>query len=144
MVHVPYKGGAPAMADLLAGHIDLMFSVLPTAVPHIRTGRVRAIAVTTARRVESLPDIPTLDESGVKGFDFSGWIGLLGPAGLPRSIVAQLGAESNRAIQGPLRKALIDAGLGLSVGSPEEFASFIARDTANIAKVVKAAKIEPQ
>ncbi len=144
MLHVPYKGGAPAMADLLAGHIDFMFSVVPTAMPFIANGRVRAIALTSARRIESMPQVPTLDESGLKGFDFSGWIGMLGPAGLPRPIVMQLNAEGNKAIVGSLRRQLVDLGLGLAGGTPEQFAEFIRVDTLNVAKVVMAAKIEPQ
>lgn len=144
IVHVPYKGGAPAMIDLLAGQIDFIFSVVPTAVPYINSGRVRGIALTSLKRIESLPDVPTLNESGLKGFELSGWIGLLGPAGLPRPIVTLLNAETNKAVTGPLRKQLIDLGLGLDPGTPEQFAAFIKEDTARIAKVVKAAKIEPQ
>lgn len=144
IVHVPYKGGAPAMIDLLAGQIDFIFSVVPTAVPYIKNGRVRPIAVTSITRVESLPDVPTLNESGVTGFDFSGWIALLGPANMPREIVKQLNAEANKAISGPLRKPLIDLGLGIAGGTPEQFAAFIKEDTAKIAKIVKAAKIPPQ
>jgi len=144
IVHVPYKGGAPAMIDLLAGQIDFIFSVVPTAVPYINSGRVRGIALTSLKRIESLPNVPTLDESGLKGFELSGWIGLLGPAGLPRPLVTQLNAETNKAVTGPLRKQLIDLGLGLDPGTPEQFAAFIKEDTARIAKVVKAAKIEPQ
>ena len=144
IVHVPYKGGAPAMVDLLSGQIDFMFSVVPTAVPYIKSGRVRGVALTSKNRIESLPDVPTLHESGLTGFDFSGWIGLLGPANLPRDLVTQLNAEVNRAVKGPLRKPLIDLGLGLAPGSPEQFAAFIREDTAKIAKVVKAANIPPQ
>ena len=144
IVHVPYKGGAPAMIDLLSGQIDFMFSVVPTAVPYIKSGRVRGIALTSKNRIESLPDVPTLHESGVSGFDFSGWIGLLGPANLPRELVAQLNAEANKAVKGPLRKQLVDLGLGVAGGTPEQFAAFIREDTAKIAKVVKAANIPPQ
>ena len=144
IVHVPYKGGAPAMIDLLAGEIDFMFSVIPTAVPYIKSGRVRAIALTSSKRVESLPEIPTLDESGVKGFELSGWIALFGPANLPRDIVTFLNVEANKAIQGPMRKQLVDLGLGVAGGTPEQLATFIREDTNRIAKVVKAAKIPPQ
>ncbi|MGH8617030.1 MAG: Bug family tripartite tricarboxylate transporter substrate binding protein [Burkholderiales bacterium] len=144
IVHVPYKGGAPAMIDLLAGQIDFIFSVVPTAVPYINSGRVRGIALTSMKRIESLPDVPTLNESGLKGFELSGWIGLLGPANLPRPLVTQLNAETNKAVSGPLRKQLIELGLGLDPGTPEQFATFIKEDTVRIGKVVKAAKIEPQ
>ena len=144
MVHVPYKGGAPAMVDLLSGQIDFMFSVVPTAVPYIKSGRVRAIALTSSKRLESLPEIPTLHESGVKGFDFSGWIALFGPANLPRDLVTLLNAEANKAIQGPMRRQLVDLGLGVSGGTPEQLAAFVREDTIKIAKVVKAANIPPQ
>lgn len=144
IVHVPYKGGAPAMIDLLSGQIDFMFSVVPTAVPHIKAGRVRPIALTSLNRIESLPDVPTLHESGVTGFELSGWIGLLGPANLPRDIVTQLNTRVNEAVGGPLRKPLVDLGLAPSPGTPEQFAAFIREDTAKIAKIVKAANIPPQ
>ena len=144
ILHVPYKGGAPAMVDLLAGQIDFMFSVVPTAVPYIKAGRVRGVALTSRQRIESLPDVPTLHESGVSGFELSGWIGLLSPANLPRELVAQLNAEVNKAVKGPLRKPLVDLGLGLAPGTPAEFAAFIREDTAKIAKIVKAANIPPQ
>jgi tripartite-type tricarboxylate transporter receptor subunit TctC len=144
IVHVPYKGGAPAMIDLLSGQIDFMFSVVPTAVPYIKSGRLRGVALTSKNRIESLPDVPTLHESGVTGFDFSGWIGLLGPANMPRDVVTQLNAEVNKAVKGALRKPLVDLGLGLAPGSPEQFAAFIREDTAKIAKIVKAANIPPQ
>lgn len=141
IIHVPYKGGAPATVGLLTGEIDFIFSVVPTAVPHIRSGRVRAIAMTSMKRVESLPDVPTLHESGVKGFDFSGWIGLLGPASMPRELVMLLNAEANKAVNGALRKRLIDLGLSVADGTPEQFAAFIQEDTIKIAKIVKTANI---
>jgi tripartite-type tricarboxylate transporter receptor subunit TctC len=144
IVHVPYKGGAPAMIDLLSGQIDFIFSVVPTAVPYIKNGRVRAIALTSAKRIESLPDVPTLHESGVTGFDFSGWIALFGPANLPREIVAQLNSEANKAVNGPLRKQLVDLGLSVAGGTPEQLAAFVREDTAKIARIVKAANIPPQ
>ncbi len=142
LVHVPYKGGPPAMNDLLAGQIDFSFAVVPTATPHIKSGRVRAIAVTSMKRVESLPDIPTLDESGVKGFDFSGWIGFLGPAKLPREVVMKLNAETLKALSDDiLRKKLIDLGLTVVGSTPEQFEAFIKQDTAKISKIVKSANI---
>ena len=144
ITHVPYRGGAPAMIDLLSGQIDFIFSVVPTAVPYIKNGKVRPIALTSMKRIESLPDVPTLHESGVKGFDFSGWIGILGPANLPRDIVTQLHTQAQKAVTGPLRPRLVDLGLGIAAGTPEEFAAFIKEDTGKIAKIVKAANIPPQ
>jgi tripartite-type tricarboxylate transporter receptor subunit TctC len=144
IVHVPYKGGSPAMVDLLSGQIDFIFSVVPTAVPYIRNGRVRAIALTSKSRIESLPDVPTLHESGVTGFDYAGWVGMLGPANMPRELVMQLNSEANKAVNGPLRKPLVDLGLGVAGGTPEQFAALIKEDTAKISRIAKAASIEPQ
>ena len=99
IVHVPYKGAPPAMNDLLAGHVALSFATSPSAVPHVKTGKLRALAVSTARRVSALPDVPTIDEAGVPGFEASGANGLVGPAGMPRDIVEKL----NAAIAGSLK-----------------------------------------
>ncbi|MCC7485572.1 MAG: tripartite tricarboxylate transporter substrate binding protein [Burkholderiales bacterium] len=144
--HVPYKGGALAMSDLLGGHIYFMFSPAPTATPYLRSNRMRALAVTSLRRIESLPGVPTLDESGVRGYDFSSWIGLLGPASLPREIVSRLHDETTKAIAEPaLRGKLLDMGLGLPPGrTPEEFGRFIAQDTVTTARVIKFAKVQPE
>jgi tripartite-type tricarboxylate transporter receptor subunit TctC len=106
---------------------------------------MRAIAVTSMRRIESLPSVPTLDESGVPGYDFSSWIGLLGPARLPRDIVDKLNAETIKAITDPgLRKKMVDLGLDMPVQTPEQFARFIRNDTATAAKVIRTARIQPE
>jgi tripartite-type tricarboxylate transporter receptor subunit TctC len=144
--HIPYKGGALAMTDVLGGQIYFMFSPVPTATPYLAAGKMRAIAVTSTRRVVSLPNVPTLDESGVRGYDYSSWIGLLGPARLPREIVMKLNAESARAVAEPaLRKKLLELGLDIPpAATPEQFAKFIAQDIALNSKVIKQAKVQPE
>jgi tripartite-type tricarboxylate transporter receptor subunit TctC len=144
--HIPYKGGALAMTDVLGGQIYFMFSPVPTAMPYLAAGKMRAIAVTSTRRVESLPNVPTLDESGVRGYDYSSWIGLLGPAHLPREITSKLNAEAARAVAEPsLHKKLLELGLDVPpAGTTEQFAKFIAQDIALNAKVIKQAKVQPE
>lgn len=144
--HIPYKGGALAMTDVLGGQIYFMFSPVPTATPYLGSGKMRAIAVTSTRRVESLPDVPTLDESGVRGYDYSSWIGLLGPAHLPRDITQKLNAESARAVAEPaMRKRLLELGLEIPpAATPEQFAKFIGQDIELNAKVIKAARVQPE
>jgi tripartite-type tricarboxylate transporter receptor subunit TctC len=144
--HIPYKGGALAMTDVLGGQIYFMFSPVPTATTYLTAGKMRAIAVTSTRRVESLPNVPTLDESGVRGYDYSSWIGLLGPSHLPREIVLKLNAESAKAVAEPgLRRKLLDLGLDIPpAATPEQFAKFIAQDIALNAKVIKQARVQPE
>lgn len=138
MVHVPYKGSAPALIDLVGGHVDLMFENVPTAIPYIQTGKLRALGVTSVQRSGMLRDVPTMQEVGLKGFDFHGWIGVLAPAATPKDIVARLNAEIQNAISGDLRKRLTELGLDVAGGTPEQFAAFMHRDIAKYAKLVKA------
>ncbi|MGH8618443.1 MAG: Bug family tripartite tricarboxylate transporter substrate binding protein [Burkholderiales bacterium] len=144
--HIPYKGGALAMTDVLGGQIYFMFSPVPTATPYLAGNRMRALAVTSLARVESIPDVPTLNESGVKGYDFSSWIGLLGPAKLPADIVAKLNGEVTKAVADPvLRKKLVEMGFVIPPATtPEQFAKFIAEDITVTAKVIKVAKIQAE
>ena len=133
------------MTELLSGEITFMFSPGPTATPYLKAKRMRAIAVTSTRRVKSMPEIPTLHESGVPGYDFSGWIGLLGPANLPRELVTKLHGETSKALGEPgLNRQFLDLGFDLPGGTPEEFARFIKEDIAKTATIVSAAKIKPQ
>ncbi len=144
--HIPYKGGALAMTDVLGGQIYFMFSPVPTATPFLSANKMRALAVTSMRRVESIPDVPTLNESGVRSYDFSSWIGLLGPANLPRDIVTKLHGETMKVVAEPaMKKKLFDLGVSIPPAeTPEKFAKFIAQDTATTAKVIKAAKVQPE
>jgi tripartite-type tricarboxylate transporter receptor subunit TctC len=138
MAHVPYKGSAPAVQDLLGGQVQLMFDNLPSALPHIKGGKLRALAVTSAQRAPVLPDVPTIAEAGLPGFEASSWFGVLAPAGTPPAIVAKLNAEIAKWLASPEAKEKLQAqGANVAGGPPEEFAKHIAAETAKWAKVVK-------
>ncbi len=144
IVHVPYKGGAPATLDLISGQIEFMFDPAPTAVPLVKTGRVRALAVTSSQRSKVLPDLPTMSEAGLKGFELRGWIGLLAPAGTPRDIIDRLNAEVQKQLAGDLSGRLLELGLDVAGGTPEQFGAFIKEDIAKYGKIMKAAGIPQQ
>ena len=144
ITHVPYKGGAPAMTDLISGQIDFMFDPVPTAMQVVKAGKVKAIAVTSLRRSEVLPELPTVAESGLDGFELRGWIGLLAPAGTPQPIVSRLHAEVTKMLAGDLRTKLLELGLDVAGGTPEQFAAFIREDIAKYGRIVKAAGIPQQ
>ena len=136
--HVPYKGAAQALADLLGGNVELYMSSVPTMLGQIKQGRVRALAVTSTKRTEDLPEIPTINESGYKGFDAVTWFGFLAPAGTPREVVARLNAEFNKALKEPeMRKKLAAEGADPVGGTPEQFAALIKDDIVRWGKVVK-------
>jgi tripartite-type tricarboxylate transporter receptor subunit TctC len=138
LLHVPYKGAAPALTDVVGGQVDLFFASLPAAAPQVKAGRLRALAVTTAQRAAAMPEVPTIAESGYKGFDASSWYGVLAPAGTPRAIVTQLNAEITRFLQLPDMKArLANDSVEVRAGTPEAFASFIAAERDKWAKAVK-------
>ena len=141
MVHIPYKGSAPAVADLSAGRVQLMFDNLASALPHIQAGKVRALAVTTARRSTFLPDLPTLEEAGVRPFDLTTWWGLMAPAGTPQSIVDRLAAAARRALQAPeLRERWRAMGSEPpAITTPAEFTAFVERERQLYAVLVKRA-----
>jgi len=138
MTHVPYKGAAPATVELVGGHVPIMFNNMLSAVPHIKAGRLRALAVTTGKRSSALPDIPTIAESGVEGYDVSGWYGVLGPAGLPTGVLGRLNGAINRAVQQPdVVKQLAAEGIDAVSSSPDEFAARIRKEITKWAAVVK-------
>ena len=138
IVHVPYKGGAPAIADLIAGNVQLMFESTNSIAPHVRAGRVRALAVTGARRSASLPDVPTLMEAGVPGYEVTAWTGVIAPAHLPRPVLDKLNAAVNAAIVEPkVKERLAQMGSEGGGGSPEDYAGLIRRDSAKWAEVIK-------
>jgi tripartite-type tricarboxylate transporter receptor subunit TctC len=139
MVHIPYKGGAPAMADLLAGQVQLMFDNLANALPNVKAGRLRALAVTTLARSPAMPELPTIAESGLPGFDLSTWFGVMAPAGTPPEIVSKLNAEIARALSAKdMRERLEKMGAEPPINNtPEHFAAFIRTEAAKYAKVVK-------
>jgi tripartite-type tricarboxylate transporter receptor subunit TctC len=136
--HVPYKGASQALTDVISGNVELYMSSVPTLIGQIKQGKLRALAVSSAKRVDDLPNVPTLNESGYAGFNAVTWFGLLAPAGTPKEVVARLNAEFNKALQQPeLRKKLGDEGADPAGGTPEQFASLIKDDIARWGKVVK-------
>lgn len=143
LVHVPYNGSGPAMNALLGGQIDVAISDPPPAMPHIRAGNLRALAVTTATRSRSLPDVPTIAEAGVPGFDFTSWWGVFGPANLPPPIVERLQREFAKALEQPDVKSSLASFSAEPVGStPEAFAATVKSEVEKFDKVVKAANIK--
>jgi tripartite-type tricarboxylate transporter receptor subunit TctC len=145
IVHVPYKGNAPALTDLLGGHVEMIFSGVPALVPHIQSGRVRAIAIGSLKRFPALPNVPTFDESGVKGYEATTWFGLLAPAKTPKDIVARLNVEVDKALKSAdIKERFMNDGLEPMGGSAEAFAKFMRSEIDKYAKVVKAADIPKQ
>jgi len=138
ITHIPYKGSAPALQDLVGGQVQMMFDNLPPSLPQIKAGKLRALAVTSAARASALPDVPTLAESGLPGFEASSWFGILAPAGTPAPIVAKLNAEIARYLATPeAKEKLAKQGANAAGGTPDDFAKHIAAETAKWAKVVK-------
>ncbi len=142
LVHVPYKGGGPAVTDLVAGRISVYFATVALAAPHIRAGRLTAIGVTTGKRISTFPHLPTIAESGLPGYEVAGWYGLLAPARTPAPIINQLGVEVRKAVQTPESRDKLSA-LGVeAVGStPAELERLIKADVAKWAKVIKGLNI---
>jgi tripartite-type tricarboxylate transporter receptor subunit TctC len=142
LLHVPYKGSAPLTTDLLGGQVDMSFDTLTPLVQHIKAGKLRALAVTTAKRSSTLPDVPTLAEAGMKDFDQGTWFGILAPAATPAEVVARLNAEMVKIIQSPeFRKRMEEIGAEPVGDSPAQMAAQIKDDTAKYAKLVKDAKV---
>jgi tripartite-type tricarboxylate transporter receptor subunit TctC len=138
LTHVPYKGAAQGATDLIGGQVQLYVSSIPTLIGHIKGGKMRAIAVTSAKRADDLPQVPTIAESGYKGFEAVTWFGIAGPANLPKEIVAKLNADINKALQAPdLQKKLGDQGADVAGSTPEQFAKLIRDDIARWGKIVK-------
>ncbi len=138
LTHIPYKGAAQGINDVIGGQVQLYMSSVPTLLGHIKNGKLRAIAVTAAKRTDDLPQVPTVAESGYKGFEAVTWFGLLGPAKLPASVVSSVNAELNKALNAPdLRKKLEDQGLNVTPSSSEDLGKLIRTDIAKWAPVVK-------
>jgi tripartite-type tricarboxylate transporter receptor subunit TctC len=142
MLHLPYRGSNPALLDLLAGNTDLMFDNLPSALPHIKSGKLKALAVTSASRSAAVPDLPTVAEAGgaaLNGFEASSWFGLLAPAAMPADVVQRLQQETAKALSSPvLKERLLAQGAIPSGMTSADFAKHIAAETAKWARVVKA------
>jgi tripartite-type tricarboxylate transporter receptor subunit TctC len=142
LVHVPYKGGGPAMIDLIAGHIEIFVAVISTATPQVKAGKARALAVTGPKRAASLPDVPTVAEAALKGYEATNWYGYVVPSATPRAIVERLHQATVTVLGMPdVRKALLDQGIEAAPSSPERFAAYVRSETAKWTKVIQAARI---
>lgn len=139
IVHVPYKGTGPALTDLLGGQINMMVSTFASALPHVKSGRMRALGVTTAKRSPAAPDVPTLIEGGVAGYDYSTWYGLLAPAGTPKPIIDMLNATNRKVLaRDDIKQKLESQGVDPIVNTPAEFSAYMKSETEKWGKVVKA------
>jgi tripartite-type tricarboxylate transporter receptor subunit TctC len=138
MTHVPYKGAVPALQDLLGGRISMVFSSMPPALPHVAAGKIRALAVTSSKRSPVTPDVPTIAETGLAGYEVLNWYGVLGPAGMPKDIVGKLNGEIHGILTLPdVKKQLASQGAEVLTSTPQEFGAFISSETKKWAKVVK-------
>jgi tripartite-type tricarboxylate transporter receptor subunit TctC len=145
ITHVPYKGGAPAMTDLLGGQINLVFATAASAVPHIQSGKIRALAVTTTKRSQLVPDLPTVAEAGLPGFEANNWYGLVVPAKTPRPIIDRLHKEFVAVLNMPdIKDVLFKQGLDAAPSTPDKFGAYIKSETAKWAKVIKASGAKPE
>jgi tripartite-type tricarboxylate transporter receptor subunit TctC len=145
MVNVAYKGGAPALADLVGGHIDLMFETSPTAVPYVKSGKLKALAVTSEKRLQSLPDVPTVAEAGVSGYKAVYWMGLLAPAKTPPAIINKLNVATQKILATPdAQRQISDVSLSPGGGTAAEFAAFIRAESSAYAKLIKELNIPAQ
>ena len=145
LTHIPYKGGGQAMTDLLGGTIPLVYTAVAGAVSHVKAGKLHAVAVSSAQRAPSLPEVPTFIEAGVADFDINSWVGLLAPAKTPRAIVDRLNTELNAVLNDPVvRERLVTLGITASPGGPERFGRDMARDLSRYASVVKSANIKAE
>lgn len=143
MVHVPFKGGGPSALNLVAGHVQISFDVIPVVISHVKAGKLRPIAVTSEKRTALMPGVPTVNESGLKGFDLSTWWGLVAPAAVSKEVIARLHEETVRALRLPGVRELIASNGADTVGnSPAEFASFIRNERAKYARIIKEANVK--
>ncbi len=145
LLFIPYKGEGPAVADTIGGQISMVFSNLPVALPQARSGRLRGLAVTSAQRVSTAPDIPTAAESGLPGYEAFTWFGLFAPAATPREIVNKLAAEAAAGLNAPeAKERMVGMGLFVVANPPDEFAAFVKKEIPRWAKIVKDAGVKPQ
>jgi tripartite-type tricarboxylate transporter receptor subunit TctC len=146
VLHVPYKGGAPALNDLLGGQIQAMFETSPTALPYAKEkdGKLRALAITSAKRSPLLPNLPTVAEAGVPGFESVTWIGMVAPASTPKAVIDRVNAELNKALHADMGKQFAEIALDPAGGTPADMAEAIRKDSAEYGRILKAAGVEPQ
>jgi tripartite-type tricarboxylate transporter receptor subunit TctC len=143
MTHVPYKGGGPAIIDLIAGHVPSFFAVISTAVPHVRSGKIRPIAVTGVKRAEALPDVPTVDEAGVKGYAATNWYGMLAPAATPPHVIERLNREMNAALKtSDVVSFLKDNGIDPAPGTPADFDRYIQAEQKKWTPIIRKSNIK--
>lgn len=143
LTHIPYKGSAPAVTDLIGGQVQALFDNVPNVIQHVKAGRLRALAITTAKRAAAMPEIPTVDEAGVPGYQVSVWFGVVAPSATPKDVVARLNAEINRVIGLPeVKERFSQSGIEIVGGSPEVFDRQIREQVATWGKVVKEANIK--
>ena len=143
LTHIPYKGNGPAIADLLAGHVSLLFSGGPPVAGHVKSGKLKILGVSTAKRHPSMPDVPTLAESGVAGYEVTAWFGFIAPAGVPKDVITRLNAEIAAALAAPeVQTKLAGLGAELKASTPEEFGSVIDSEIDKWARVIRAADIK--
>jgi tripartite-type tricarboxylate transporter receptor subunit TctC len=145
MLHIPYRGTAPSITDLIAGQVDATFTGAPAVLPHVKSGRLRALAVSSAQRIAALPDVPTVAESGYPGFEADQWYGVVAPTGTPAAVVARLNAEINKALALPdvAQQMAVEGALPMP-GTPQAFAALIQRELPRWAEVVKAGNVKPE
>ena len=144
MVHIPYKGSGPAMTDLIGGQVLTMVETVPAALPHIKAGKLRALAVTTPQRISMLPDVPTASEAGLPGFDVSSMFGILAPAGTPKEIITKLNAEITKLLAMPeVKEQLLSQGAYSVITTPEQATARIHHEVEMWAKVIKDANVKP-
>jgi tripartite-type tricarboxylate transporter receptor subunit TctC len=142
MLHVPYKGSAPAMTDLLGGHVQLMFADSPTAMPHIKAGKLRALGISSVQRSVLMPEVPTIAEAGVPGYESNSWVGLVAPVGTPTPIVSRINTDLVKSLNDPaVKEKLLEIGGEPMPGTPEQFGQFIHSETMKWAKIIKEADI---
>ncbi|MBI4192558.1 MAG: tripartite tricarboxylate transporter substrate binding protein, partial [Betaproteobacteria bacterium] len=145
LVHVAYKGSAPALTDLISGQVQIMFGTMPATLPQVKAGKLRALGVSGAKRTPAAPDVPTIAEAGVPGFEVLNWYGIVAPSKAPRAIVQKLNLSLVKTLKLPeMRGSLGTQGLEAAGGTPEKFGAFIKSEIANYAKVVKAAGIRAE
>jgi tripartite-type tricarboxylate transporter receptor subunit TctC len=145
IVHVPYKGNSPALTDTIGGQVEMIFSGVPLLVPHIQAGRIRAIAIGSLKRFPAIPNVPTMDESGLKGYEATTWFGLMAPIKTPREIVTRLNTEVGKILAGAdVRERFVNEGVDPIGGTTEQFGAFIREEINKYAKVVKAASLKAE
>jgi tripartite-type tricarboxylate transporter receptor subunit TctC len=143
LVHVPYKGGGPAMVDLVAGHVEIFVAVISTAVPQVKAGKARALAVTGPKRAVALANVPTVAESGLKGYEATNWYGYVAPSGTPRAIIERLHKATVAVLEMPdVKQTLLDQGIDAAPGTPEQFAAYLRSETGKWTKVIQVAGVK--